>query len=512
MRFKLAANVFVYQKIKNCLKRTLGGLYKIYTRGRSIYMYNNINNEMLQEIPHNIEAEQAVLGAILIPNKLAILEQILDLRPDEFYRGSHKIIFETMLKLHDQSVNIDLISLTERLGKDGKLGTVGGIAYITSLANLVPTAANIRYYTDIVKDKALRRNLIQVSDKMKQLAVDGEDTTSILDEIARTSAELSKSYMNTGEIADTDNLLNRTFNEIDTAIECHAKGEMSGLDTGFTDVNNITGGLQKSDLIILGARPSMGKTALALNLACNIAFKNNPVVIFSYEMSDTQLMKRILSSIACVSNTKIRTGDLTKQERQRLEAAKENISNMKDLLKIDNSMGLTIEQLKAKARQYKATIGTKLIVIDYLQLISSAAKAENRTIEIGRISRELKRLALELDIPIIALSQLNRRNEETANKKPKLSDLRDSGAIEQDADTVILLYRESYYDENKRSTTEPIELNFAKHRNGAVDTVTLDFTPSICKFTDHEKSAAENFQDKFKNGTGVIKNEQQALL
>ena len=430
--------------------------------------------------PQNIEAEQAVLGAMLI-KKEAIVEVQEILRPDDFYREAHRIVYEAMAELQNNDEAVDLVTLTEQLRKAEKLDKIGGISFVTQLANAVPTAANVTYYAKIVKEKAELRNLINAATEIAGAAYeDVENVETIMDEAEKKILAVASSQ-NGGAFEPMKSIVLRTFERINVLYE--SKGGLTGISSGFKDLDTLTAGLQKSDLILVAARPSMGKTAFTLNIASYVGLHGQRVAFFSLEMSKEQLMQRMLCSEGGIDASRLRTGQLDETEWNRLVETADKLSRAPVF--IDDTAGITVMELRSKARRLKAEHGLDLIIIDYLQLMQGrpSKNGDNRQQEISEISRSLKALARELDVPVIALSQLSRSVESRQVKKPMLSDLRESGSLEQDADIVMFLYREDYYDkdtENKNIT----EIIIAKHRNGPVDSIQLFFQKEFTKFRD----------------------------
>lgn len=435
-------------------------------------------------LPHNIEAEKALLGAILIAkDKTIVIDEVNQIiKSTDFYRKSNQIIYLSILDLFNTNKDIDSITLTEKLTNTNKLESVGGIAYITDLANCVPSASNIKSYANIVRENAIKRELINAGQKIIQQAQDADgdvDINLILDNAEKDILEIAKTANSTDRIVEPAEYIMNAFTEIEKRYNNRQENKLFGLDTGFSELNRMTGGLQKSDLIILGARPSMGKTAFALNILANIARKNIPVAIFSLEMSSEQLTNRLFSLYGLINSNNIRLGKLDTNELERL-AVTSSILTGKPLY-IDDTANLNISQLRTKARKLKREKNIKLLVIDYLQLMQGSSKADSRQQEISEISRGLKLLARELDITILALSQLSRAVEMRKDKRPMLSDIRESGAIEQDADIVMFLYRDEYYNANTNDKGLT-ELIVAKHRNGTIGTVKLKFSKQFCLF------------------------------
>lgn len=429
--------------------------------------------------PHSIDAEQAVLGAIII-NSRAINDVSSILLPGDFYREAHRMVFEAMLEMSYKGSPIDMLSLSEFLRDKNLFEKVGGVAFITHLSNISPSAANATYYAKIVKDKALLRNLINAASDIADSAFAGsDDIVNLLDNAERKVLAISASH-DTGSAVPVKSLLKEAIGRIEMAYE--AKGGLTGLPSGFDDLDRLTSGLQPSDLILLAARPSMGKTALTLNLAANVALrKKKSVAFFSLEMSSIQLLMRLISSESGVDSKQIQRGDVSPDEWAAIMGACDNLYNAP--LYIDDNSNINVAELRSRARRIQSEHGLDLIIIDYLQLMQGrhTGSNDNRQQEVADISRSLKSLARELKVPVIALSQLSRSVENRQIKRPMLSDLRESGSLEQDADIVMFLYREDYYvkdTENQNIT----ELIVAKHRNGPVDTVRLFFDKEITRF------------------------------
>ena len=430
--------------------------------------------------PQNIEAEQAVLGAMLIKKEAITQAQEL-LRPDDFYREAHRIVFETMLELAGDNEAVDLVTLTEALRKKEMLEKVGGISFITALANYVPTAANIVYHAQIVKEKSELRHLIDAATEIASAAYEAtDDVKDIMDDAEKKILAVAANQTG-GAFEPIRNIVIDTVGRVETLYE--NQGGLTGISTGFRDLDRDTSGLQKSDLILVAARPSMGKTAFTLNIATYAALHGHTVAFFSLEMSKEQLVQRMLCSEGGIDSQRLRTGQLEDADWDRLINTADRIS--KASIYIDDTAGINVMDLRSKARRLKAEHGLDLIVIDYLQLMQGRARSssDNRQQEISEISRSLKALARELDVPVVALSQLSRSVESRTVKKPMLSDLRESGSLEQDADIVMFLYREDYYDQEteRKNITEVI---IAKHRNGPIGTIELFFQKEFTKFRD----------------------------
>ena len=432
--------------------------------------------------PQNVEAEQAVLGAMMLEHN-AVVAAMEKLRPGDFYREVHRTIFEAMEHLHHDNKEVDVITLPEELRRMKKLDDVGGLEYILSLPNLVATAANIEYHANIVAEKALARNIITTCTELTSEAYDGEkEPEDLLDDAERRILQISESKRR-GDFAPVGVVVEETLDKITKLYE--NKAGIAGLPTGFRDLDRLTSGLQPSDLILVAARPSMGKTAFTLNIAQNVGVKQHKTVaFFSLEMSQEQLVQRLLCHI---DSQKLRTGQLNSDDEwTKLTDACDKLYQAP--IYIDDTPGISVTEMRSKARRLKAEHGLDLIIVDYLQLMQGRS-SESRQQEISEISRSLKALARELKVPLIALSQLSRSVESRQDKRPMLSDLRESGALEQDADIVSFLYREDYYDketENQHIT----EIILAKHRNGPVGSVKLYFKGEYTLFlnldTTHE--------------------------
>lgn len=429
--------------------------------------------------PHNLEAEQAVIGAILLDAD-SFSTAAERLSPADFYRTNHQVIFAAMLKLFEKGDPIDLVTVTTLLMDENKLDVAGGVPYLTELSESVPTAANIDFYSKIVEEKALLRRIIQTStDIITQAYTREDEVEAVLDEAERKMLSVS-SRKNSQSFKAIKDVLIEVYDNIETLH--HAKDDVTGIPTGFRDLDRMTSGFQKNDLIIIAARPSMGKTAFALNIAQNVATSTDEnVAIFSLEMGAEQLVQRMLSSEGNIDGQRLRTGKLTDEDWTKLTAAMGSLSHAG--IYIDDSPGLRVADIRSKCRRLKQEHGLGMIIIDYLQLIQgSEGSRENRQQEVSEISRSLKGLARELEVPLIALSQLSRSVESRQDKRPMMSDLRESGSIEQDADIVGFLYREDYYDTESENSN--IEIIIAKQRNGPTGTVELAFVRHCNKFLD----------------------------
>lgn len=441
--------------------------------------------------PQNIEAEQAVLGAMLI-DKEAIAKATEVLSADDFYREAHRVIFSAMLELYNKNEAVDMVTVTEILKRDNKLEDIGGIAYITSLANVVLTAANVKYHAEIVAEKSVLRQLVRVSTEIAAMGYEANDDVGTLLDTAESRILEISNRKKKADFTPINDILMDSVQSIESLLQ--NKGGLTGLPAGFADLDKLTSGLHPSDFIILAARPSMGKTALALNIVQNVALRAHKaiggeprsVAFFSLEMSKEQLVNRMLCAEAGIDSQRLRVGEMHDEDWTHLWDACDTMSRAK--IYIDDTAGITAMEMRSRARRLKAEHGLDLIVVDYLQLMQGSGKRNNsgdRQQEVSEISRSLKALARELDVPVLALSQLSRSVESRQIKRPMLSDLRESGSLEQDADIVAFLYREDYY--NPDTENKHTELIIAKHRNGPVDTVNLFFQKQFTKFVGFTK-------------------------
>ncbi|HEV6966329.1 replicative DNA helicase [Roseateles sp.] len=449
--------------------------------------------------PHSVEAEQSVLGGLLIDN--SAWDRAADLLTDsDFYRFEHKHVYTAIGKLVNAGKPADVVTVFDELTSLGRAEECGGLAYLNALAQSVPSAANLRRYAEIVRERAILRKLVATSDEIATAAMNpqGRAVTQILDEaegkIFRIGEEGSRSRQG---FQSMDQLVVQLIDRVNELAENGAQ-DVTGVRTGFYDLDGQTAGLQKGDLIVLAARPSMGKTAFALNIAENVAVKEElPVLVFSMEMGASQLALRLVGSLGRIDQTHLRTGRLTDDEWGRLAEAVDRLKQAQ--LFIDETPGLTAAELRARARRMARQYGTVgLIVIDYLQLMSGSASGdENRATELGEISRGLKALAKELQCPVMALSQLNRSVETRNDKRPMMSDLRESGAIEQDADIIMFIYRDDYYNkmDGPNPSKEPgvSEIIVAKQRNGPVGTVKLTFLKPFTRFDNLAPGSAGDY-------------------
>jgi len=442
--------------------------------------------------PQNTEAEASLLGAILIDSDAIV--KVADLvRPDDFYDERHARIYEATLQLYEKHSPIDVLTLSDQLKNTGMLDMVGGASYLTELTNFVPTAAHADRYADIIAQKAMRRRLIKASQAITNLGFDESQSLQELIEGAETTLfEVSQQHVKQ-DLSSIETILSASFDRLD---ELHKdKGKLRGVPTGYRDLDNILAGLQPSDLFILAARPSMGKTAFALNLAHNVAVKSEmPVLLFSLEMSKEQLVDRMLAAEAGVNAWNLRTGNLTDSDFEKIGQAMGTLSEAQ--IYIDDTPSITVSDMRTKARREAHQRPLGLVIVDYLQLMSGGSKfggSDNRVQEISEISRGLKGIARELKVPVIALSQLSRSVESRSPQIPQLADLRESGSIEQDADVVAFIYREDYYSpetENKNVA----KILIKKHRNGPTGDVDLYFDREKQRFFSIDSKHSQPFE------------------
>lgn len=437
--------------------------------------------------PFNIEAEISVLGSMLLDNEAINLVTEL-LRTDNFYKTSHQYIFDTIVNLYNKNNAVDLVILKDELKKQSLLEKVGGAEYLMELEESVPLASNVEYYAKIVREKTIKRDLITATAKIQQEAYnDSLESEELLDVAEKEIFDITQRKFSSPTIK-LFNILHDTFDHISNLHD--REGRLTGISTGYYDLDDITSGLQKSELIVIAARPSMGKSSLVLNIAEHAGTKEKkPTLIFSMEMSAQQVAQNMLCSTAKIDAHLLRTGKLDDNQFSNLSLAMGDLSESE--IFIDDTPGLGLLELRAKARRLKLQHNIQMIIVDYLQLME-ARKAENRQQEISSISRGLKALARELEVPVIAVSQLNRSVETREGHTPRMSDLRESGSIEQDADVIILLHREDYYDPTKKPGE--VDLNIAKQRNGPTGKVKLTFRREILRFENyqHNTSPDEN--------------------
>ncbi len=441
--------------------------------------------------PNNLEAERSVLGACLLDKEaFATVEQIIS--PDDFYQPAHKKIFEAMLNLDNNNKPIDEVTLAEELSRTNILDNIGGQAYISSLSDNVPTAANAESYANIIHEKAIARLLITAGSDIVTKARDDNETIDSLLSMAEESIFKIAKEQKTDSFQPMKEVVQQNFQTIQALVD--HKGPISGVETGYEQLDKVTTGLQPGNLIIIAARPGMGKTAFALNIAQNTALKyNNGVAVFSMEMSTSELGMRLICSQAHLGMQKIKEGKIDRQDLQDLVEAAGQLSGAP--IYINDRGGMDLYRMKSMCRRLKLEHeNVRLIIIDYLQLMSATTRKDgNREQEIAEISRGLKSMAKELELPIIALSQLSRNVESRTSKEPQLSDLRESGAIEQDADMVIFIHRPDYYDKDDEKIKGLANIIIAKHRNGPTDKIQLTFIPECVRFENLEEHHTENY-------------------
>lgn len=433
----------------------------------------------LKAPPHSVEAEESVLGAVLLSSEAANIA-LEKLHPDDFYVPAHQSIFEAIISLFDTNQPIDAVTVSDALRRIDALDRSGGPSYLAQLLDAVPTAANIEHYTGIVEEHALRRRLQRVGGDVTQLATRMEDDiATVLDRAEQSVFAVSERRIGEG-LAPIDPLLGPA---IEQAEELNRKGSaVTGLPTGFRDLDRMLSGLHPSNLLIVAARPGMGKSSLALNIAQNAAINHDaPIALFTLEMSREEVVNRMLCAAGRIDSQRLRSGQLTESDFTKLSNAASVL--YKKPIFVDDSPGLTVTEIRAKCRRMRRRPGLGLVVIDYLQLMQGSGQ-ENRQQEIAAISRSLKNLARELDVPVIALSQLNRSMEQREDKRPRLSDLRESGSLEQDADVVMFIYRHEYYHPEAQETKGIAEVAIAKHRQGATGRIDMTFLPEFTLFSD----------------------------
>ena len=462
------------------------------TTGKPPYQ-SQVANTFGKLPPQAVDLEEAVLGALML-EKDALTSVIDILRPESFYKDAHRMIFQAISRLFEKSDPVDILTVTNELKKSGELDIVGGPFAITQLTSRVASAANIEYHARIILQKHIQRELIRISSEtIKDAYEDTSDIFFLLDRAEKNLFDVAQGNIRRNYQA-MSSMVSEAYKQIETALK-HGTG-ITGVESGFSDLDRITSGWQKSDLVVVAARPGMGKTAFVLSLARNAAVGfNKPIAFFSLEMSSVQLVQRMIASETGIPAEKLKKGQLNPVEWQQLVSMTGKLSEAP--IYIDDTPALSIFDLRSKCRRLKVQHNIELIVVDYLQLMRSDvdAKSGNREQEISSISRSLKAIAKELNVPIIALSQLSRAVESRGGiKRPQLSDLRESGAIEQDADMVLFIYRPEYYkieyDEENKPTRGVAEIIIAKHRNGALETVKLKFIDRLAKFTDLDYSEA----------------------
>ncbi|WP_110649092.1 replicative DNA helicase [Salinicola peritrichatus] len=444
---------------------------------------NDQETAQLKVPPHSLEAEQSVLGGLMLDNSSwdTVSERLV---ADDFYRHEHRLTFNAMSELAESAQPLDVVTLSEALERRDQLESVGGLAYLAELARNTPSAGNIRAYADIVRERATLRKLIQASRQIADSAYapEGRASDELVNEAERLVFQISESRPKFGGPIGMSQLLTKAVDRIDELF--NMKGEMTGISTGFRDLDEMTSGLQPSDLIIIAGRPSMGKTTFAMNLVEHaVVSGDKPVVVFSMEMPAESLMLRMLSSLGRIDQTRVRTGQLEDEDWPRLTSA---VNLLKDRqLFIDDTPALSPNELRSRVRRIAREHGNiGMIMIDYLQLMQVPGLSENRTAEISEISRSLKGVAKEFNCPVVSLSQLNRSLEQRPNKRPVMSDLRESGAIEQDADVIAFVYRDEVYNTDNPDNKGLAELIIGKQRNGPIGTVHMAFIGKYTRFED----------------------------
>lgn len=440
--------------------------------------------ELMKTPPHNLESEQCVIGSIIVEEETLVpVAEILD--REDFYIDAHKVIYDSMIELSNERKPIDMITLTNRLKEKGYLDQVGGVTYLTSITNMIPTTSNVKVYAEIVKKNSTLRKLIKASNDIISMGYGASDS---LDDILNV-AEKKIFDISQDRMSQDFKPISEVLTSVTAMIEeVYSKGsEITGLDTGFIDLNKKLGGFHKSDLILIAARPGMGKTAFALNLVANVAIRSkSSVAVFSLEMSKEQLVQRLLSSQSNVALDNISKGKIADDEWKKLTDAMTVLSSSH--IFIDDTPGIKVSEIRSKCRKLKMEKGLDMIMIDYLQLMEADGRADNRQQEVSKISRSLKILAKEMNCPVIALSQLSRNTESGKDHMPKLSDLRDSGAIEQDADIVMFIYRDEYYTKMETKKKDLAEIIIAKNRHGEISNIELVWIGKIQKFSNKLKT------------------------
>ena len=440
--------------------------------------------ELMKTPPHNLESEQCVIGSIIMEEETMVpVAEILDI--EDFYIDAHKVIYESMLELNNERKPIDMVTVSNRLKEKGYLDQVGGVTYLTSITNMIPTTSNVKVYAEIVKKNSTLRKLIEASNDIISM---GYEASHSLDDILNV-AEKKIFDISQDRMSEDFKPISEVLTSVTAMIEdVYSKGsDLTGLDTGFIDLNKKLGGFHKSDLILIAARPGMGKTAFALNLVANAAIRSKAsVAVFSLEMSKEQLVQRLLSSQSNVALDSISKGKIADDEWKKLTDAMTILSSSG--IFIDYTPGIKVSEIRSKCRKLKMEKGLDMIMIDYLQLMEADGRADNRQQEVSKISRSLKILAKEMNCPVVALSQLSRNTESGKDHTPKLSDLRDSGAIEQDADIVMFIYRDEYYTKMETKKKDLAEIIIAKNRHGEISNIELVWIGKIQKFSNKLKT------------------------
>ena len=436
--------------------------------------------------PHSIEAEKSILGSMLL-SRPAVEQAMETLRGEDFYLARHQDIFDAIRSLYERGDAVDSVTVIDALDRAGKLAAAGGVMYITELSLFVPSAANAAHYIRIVEERSVMRQLIEASSAIASDAFSGEKSLEqILDDAERAIFNISMKKTSDTMVHIRETLM-ACYNRVGELMKLN--GALTGVTTGFRDLDELTSGLQPSDLVIIAGRPSMGKTAFALNLAQNAAIKGKKTVcLFSLEMSREQLVQRMLCSDSGVNMQSVRTGSISDMDLVKIATSLDPLS--KADIYIDDSPGCGVAEIRSKCRRLKSRTGLDMIVIDYLQLMQTSGKHDNRVLEISETTRKLKIMARELNVPVVLLSQLSRGPEQRSDHRPVMADLRESGAIEQDADVIMLLYRPAVYDQSDDNTTEVI---VAKHRNGPTATVKLAWLGEVARFADMDNSGREEY-------------------
>lgn len=445
-------------------------------------------NILKRILPHSMEAEQSVIGSMIMDREaITVASEIIT--GEDFYSRQYGILFETMVEMGEEGQPVDLVTLQNRLREKDVPPELSSLEFVRELITAVPTSANIKYYANIVAEKSMLRKLIRLNEEIANTCYAGKESLEfILEDTEKRVFQLLQ-RRESGDFVPIRQVVMNAMDRIESASK--NKGSVTGIPTGFTDLDYRTAGMQPSDLVLIAARPSMGKTAFVLNIAQHVAFKKNlPVVIFSLEMSKEQLVNRMFSLESSVDAQKLRTGQLNDQDWERLIESAGVIG--KSQLMIDDTPGISVSELRSKCRKLKLEHGLSMIIIDYLQLMSGSGRTDSRQQEISDISRALKAIAREMNVPVLALSQLSRAVEQRPDHRPMLSDLRESGAIEQDADVVMFIYRDDYYnhDTDRKGVSEII---IAKQRNGPIGTVELAWLPEYTKFANLERAKKSDY-------------------
>ncbi|WWO95374.1 MAG: replicative DNA helicase [Candidatus Dasytiphilus stammeri] len=457
------------------------------------FIKSSSSDRYIKRLPHSLEAEQSVLGGLMLDNYCwdNVIETLI---ADDFFTYAHRLIFNEMQRLIERGKPIDLITLSESLNQEGKLDKVGGFAYLAELSKNTPSTANINAYAEIVREHAVIREIIFVTNEINEFCYNlvGFNSNDLLDMAESRIFQIATKRAKHNGPKSIDKIIEYTLSKIESLYKTPSSNNVTGISTGYYDLDRKTAGLQKSDLIIIAARPSMGKTTLAMNLCEHAALtQDKPVLIFSLEMPSEQIMMRILASLSRVDHTKIRTGQLNDNDWARISSTIKSFIEKPNMY-IDDSSTLTPTEIRSRTRRiFREHNGLSLIMIDYLQLMRVPALSGNRTLEISEISRSLKALAKELQVPVVALSQLNRLLEQRTNKRPVNSDLRESGSIEQDADVVMFIYRDEVYNDNLDDTKGITEIILGKQRNGPIGSIKLIFNSKWSRFDNYAEICSE---------------------